>query len=197
MSLGSPKRPTRVLASCWVRTAWILQPVAGHLGHHGARANDVDGHAARRELQGHGLRQGNDGALRGAVGGVQRRCEGAYRRDIDDPPPLPLQHQRRDGLAGEESALDVHRHDEVPLLLVDAQDPAGHVHTGVVDQDVRLRRTSSGFARRSGPHRPPLRRRLRRPGPVRQRAQSGQPSPSPCPVGGPPPPPLRPLGRMR
>ena len=108
-----------------------------HLGADVSRRNGIDGDAVSRDLE----RQRLGKAMHAGLGsGVVRLSEGTLlaidRRDVDNPPPLALDHAIHDLLGHVENTVEVGRHHRIPIRLGHLLE--GHVagNTGIVHQYV-------------------------------------------------------------
>lgn len=94
----------------------------------------------RRQLNRHGLRQGDDPRFGRSVGALQPcRHDAQHRGDIDDPAPTLCHHEGRHGPAHQENPAQIHRHDAVPFLdrkLVDRHAVPHRIDARVVHQQV-------------------------------------------------------------
>ena len=90
-----------------------------HRGLHQPGQDRVHAHALARILDRGGAGEMQQRGLRGVVGRIGNAgpADAGDRRDVDDRAAALNHHQRNDVLHGEEHALEIHRHDAVPLLL--------------------------------------------------------------------------------
>ena len=105
----------------------------------GAGGHRVAADAGAGELNGHVLRHGNDGGLRGGVGDTGVAAHAADGGDVDDGAAVGLFHVGQDFLHHIVHAVLIHLNDVIPPVVLDAGDGAVLVgDAGVVDQHVDL-----------------------------------------------------------
>ncbi len=114
-----------------------LRERRGHLGLDVTGSDGVHPHVAGRHLTGQRLGEADDPGLGRRVVGLPRiAAPPDHARDAHDGAPAPFDHAAQHRLGDEEGALEVHRHDRVPLVLVHEQQDVVAGDAGVVDEDV-------------------------------------------------------------
>ena len=87
------------------------------------RPDGVHTDSPGRELRGDGLGERIDRRLRGGIGGVARHPhDGEIRGRVDDGALAPLHHLAQHALAGQEDALHMGGHHQIPVALGDLVD---------------------------------------------------------------------------